>query len=76
MAESAHDIAREILPGFLHFISDKKWDDQLDDLLFPDVYCYVATSCDVPEKQWEKVSHDVLDRLRNFAKALCPQAFD
>ena len=76
MAESAHDIARELLPGFLHFISDKKWNYQLDELLFADIYLHIATEGDVPEKNWEEVSHDVLDRLQNLTKALCPQAFN
>ena len=76
MNQQANDIARDLLPGFLHFISDKKWDDQLDELLFSDTLKYIAMEGEVPENQFDELSHAVLDRLRDLTKALCPQAFD
>lgn len=76
MTALANDIARDILPGFLHFISDKKWDDQLDEILFSDLLVHISIECDVPEQDLEELSHAVLDRLQNFTKVLCPQAFD
>lgn len=75
MTEQANNIARDLLPGFLHFISDKKWDDQLDEILYSDLLVHISTECDVPEQELEKLSHAVLDRLQNFTKVLCPQVF-
>lgn len=79
MTEQANNIARDLLPGFLHFVSDKTWDDQFEDSIFPDLLRYVTTTTgteEIPENELENVSHLVLDKLRNFTKVLCPQAFN
>jgi len=75
MADQVGSITRDLLPGFLYFISDKKWDDHFEDSIFPDLLRYVAGECEVPEDELENVSHDVLDRLRNITRFLRPKVF-
>lgn len=75
-ADQASNITRDLLPGFLHFISDKKWDDQFEDSFFSDLLRYVAGESEVPEDELENVSHDVLNRLRNIARFARPNVFN
>ena len=75
MTDQVGSITRDLLPGFLYFVSDKEWDDQFEDSIFPDLLRYVSGECEVPEDELENVSHDVLDRLRNITRFLCPKVF-
>ena len=68
-------VTRDVLSGFLYYISDKKWTAELEEALFSDILQYLAADGYLGESKFDSTAHEILDGLENAARRLCPQAF-
>ncbi len=76
MASSySQKVTRDLLLGFLSYISDKKWTADLEEALYSDLLQYLAADGYLGESKFDSTAHEILDGLENAARRLCPQAF-
>ena len=71
----AKKVTRDLLLGFLSYISDKKWTAELEETLYSDLMKYLAADGHLGESKFDSTAHEILDGLENAARRLCPQAF-
>nr|BAR22654.1 hypothetical protein [uncultured Mediterranean phage uvMED] len=76
MASSySQKVTRDISSGFLSYLSDKKWDAELEETLYSDLMKYLAADGHLRESKFDSTAHEIIDGLENLARRLCPQAF-
>ena len=76
MASSySQKITRDLLLGFLSYISDKKWTAELEETLYSDLMKYLAADGYLGQAKFDSTAHEIIDGLENLARRLCPQAF-
>ena len=76
MASSySQKVARDICSGFLSYLSDKKWDANLEEALYSDLIQYLAADGYLGQSKFDSTAHEIIDKLENLARRLCPQAF-
>ena len=68
-------VTRDICSGFLSYLSDKKWDAELEETLYSDLMKYLAADGYLGESKFDSTAHEIIDKLENLARRLCPQAF-
>ena len=68
-------VTRDICSGFLSYLSDKKWDAELEEALYSDLIQYLAADGYLGESKFDSTAHEIIDKLENLARRLCPQAF-
>ena len=68
-------VTRDICSGFLSYLSDKKWDAELEETLYSDLMKYLAADGHLGESKFDSTAHEIIDGLENLARRLCPQAF-
>ena len=68
-------VTRDLLLGFLSYISDKKWTVDLEEALYSDLLQYLAADGYLGQSKFDSTAHEILDGLENAARRLCPQAF-
>ena len=71
----AKKVTRDICSGFLSYLSDKKWDAELEETLYGDLMKYLAADGHLGESKFDSTAHEIIDGLENLARRLCPQAF-
>ena len=68
-------VTRDISSGFLSYLSDKKWDAELEEALYSDLMKYLAADGYLGQAKFDSTAHEIIDGLENLSRALCPQAF-
>ena len=71
----AKKVTRDICLGFLSYLSDRKWDAELEEALYSDLMKYLAADCYLGQSKFDSTAHEIIDKLENLARRLCPQAF-
>ena len=71
----AKKVTRDICLGFLSYLSDKKWDAELEEALYGDLIKYLAADGYLGQSKFDSTAHEIIDGLENLARTVCPKAF-
>ena len=71
----AKKVTRDISSGFLSYLSDKKWDAELEETLYSDLMKYLAADGYLGQSKFDSTAHEIIDKLENLARRLCPKSF-
>mgnify|MGYP003117014885 CR=1 FL=1 len=71
----AKKVTRDICSGFLSYLSDKKWDAELEETLYSDLIQYLAADGYLGQSKFDSTANEIIDGLKNLARVVCPKAF-
>ena len=68
-------VTRDVCVGVLSYLSDKKWTAELEETLYSDLLQYLAADGYLGEAKFDSTAHEIIDKLENLARKVCPQSF-